>query len=362
MKPSRLKSTIFVLVVVVALAGGWFAWKWLEPAEDMQDFAWSNGRIEATEVNLATKLGGRLMEVFAEEGDTVQKGQALAKMDTRTLEADLRQAEAAVRQMEHKVAQAQSLVSSRSNEIKAAKALVSQRRSQEALSSKEAGRTAELFKQDVISRQAMDIDQTAKKTNSALLDAAQAQLQAALAAYDSAQSGVMEAQAGVEAARAQVETIQSNIDDSSLASPIDGRVLYRLAEPGEVLAAGGNVLTLLDITNVYMTFFLPTDEAGKVSIGAEARIVLDARKDISIPAKIIFVSPEAQFTPKSVETQTEREKLMFRVKARISPELLRAYAAQVKTGLPGLAYVRLVSDAQWPSVVPPLFQGNTAAQ
>ncbi|HEY9193529.1 MAG TPA: HlyD family efflux transporter periplasmic adaptor subunit, partial [Methyloversatilis sp.] len=131
-------------------------------------------------------------------------------------------------------------------------------------------------------------------------------------------------------------------------------VLYRLAEPGEVLAAGGKVVTLLDITDVYMTLFLPTSQAGRVAIGSEARIVLDVRPDISIPATVSFVSPEAQFTPKSVETRTEREKLMFRVRVKIAPDLLRAYAKQVKTGLPGVAWVRLDADSPWPATMPPL--------
>jgi HlyD family secretion protein len=362
MKTSRLTMLIIVIVVAAVLGAGWFVRRALQPDSGLEDFAWSNGRIEATEVNLATKLSGRLTAVLVEEGDTVHQGQVLARLDTRTLEADYRQAEASARQAEHKVAQALSLVASRQNEVKAAKALVAQRRSQKGLSSREAGRTAELFKKGVIAEESMDIDQTTKKSDAAQLDGALAQLNAALAALDSAQAGVLEARAGVDAAQAQMETIQSNIDDGVLTAPISGRVLYRLAEPGEVLAAGGNVLTLLDITNVYMTFFLPTDQAGMVAIGAESRIVLDALPRISIPASITFVSPEAQFTPKSVETQTEREKLMFRIKARISPELLMAYAERVKTGLPGVAYVRLRSGSEWPASVPPLFKEGMKAQ
>ena len=107
-----------------------------------------------------------------------------------------------------------------------------------------------------------------------------------------------------------------------LKSPIAGRVLYRLAEPGEVLAAGGKVLTVLELTDVYMTIFLPTALAGRIAVGSEARIVLDAVPQYVIPATISFVAARAQFTPKDVETRTEREKLMFRIKVRIDPELL----------------------------------------
>ncbi|MCY1241500.1 efflux transporter, RND family, MFP subunit [compost metagenome] len=131
-------------------------------------------------------------------------------------------------------------------------------------------------------------------------------------------------------------------------SPKPGRVQYRVAQPGEVLSAGGRVLNLVDVSDVYMTFFLPTAQAGRVAIGADARIVLDAAPQYVIPATISFVADVAQFTPKSVETEEERQKLMFRVKAKIPQDLLQKYIQQVKTGLPGMAYVKLDPNAEWP--------------
>ena len=98
-----------------------------------------------------------------------------------------------------------------------------------------------------------------------------------------------------------------------------------------------------------MTFFLPEAIAGKVRIGAEARIVLDALPNVPIPARISYVASTAQFTPKTVETRVERQKLMFRVKARIAPELLKKYIQYVKTGLPGVAWVQLNPDKPWPA-------------
>ena len=145
-----------------------------------------------------------------------------------------------------------------------------------------------------------------------------------------------------------VVSVAGDRADTILKSPRNGRVEYRLVEPGEVIPAGGNVVTLLDVLDVYMTFFLPTSEAGKVAVGADARIILDVRRDLPIPAKVSFVSPIAQFTPKEVETRSEREKLMFRVRVRIDPELLKPFADRVKTGLPGVGYVKLNTSAQWP--------------
>jgi HlyD family secretion protein len=109
------------------------------------------------------------------------------------------------------------------------------------------------------------------------------------------------------------------------------------------------VLNLVDLSDVYMTFFLPETLAGRVALGSEARIVLDAAPRYVIPAKISFVSSTAQFTPKTVETASEREKLMFRVRAQIDRELLLKHLEQVKTGLPGVAWVRIDPQAEWPA-------------
>jgi HlyD family secretion protein len=354
--PSNRLNRWLVLVLILACAiGAALAWRVLRKPVQPPAFASGNGRIEATEVNISTKLAGRLVEVLAREGDDVAVGQILARMDTRVLTADLREAEAAIVQAQHKKTSAAAALAQRQNEIAAAEALLAQRTSQLQLSTTEMRRTKELHSGGFVAREKMDVDVTATKTNTALVKAAQAQILAAQAALDAAQAGVLEAQAAVEAAQARAETIRADIDDSTLTAPVGGRVLYRLAEPGEVLAAGGNVLTLLDLSDVYMTLFLPTEQAGLAALGAETRIVLDARPDLSIPARVTFVSPQAQFTPKAVETRTEREKLMFRIKVNIPRDLLLAHAKQVKTGLPGVAWVQLDPSAPWPKDVPPLF-------
>ena len=120
-------------------------------------------------------------------------------------------------------------------------------------------------------------------------------------------------------------------------------------EPGEVLGAGGKVLNLVDLSDVYMTFFLPETVAGRVALGTEVRLVLDAAPQYVIPAQVSFVASTAQFTPKTVETASERQKLMFRVKARIDRALLAKHLEQVKTGLPGVACVRLDAQQPWPA-------------
>ena len=156
------------------------------------------------------------------------------------------------------------------------------------------------------------------------------------------------AQANVQAMEATVQRIAVELADSELKAPRDGRVQFLIAHPGEIVAAGGRVLQLIDLADVYMTFFLPETVAGRVALGSEVRIVLDAAPQYVIPARVSFVASTAQFTPKTVETASERQKLMFRVRAQIDRELLQRHIEQVKTGLPGVAWVRIDPQAPWP--------------
>jgi HlyD family secretion protein len=115
-----------------------------------------------------------------------------------------------------------------------------------------------------------------------------------------------------------------------------------------VVAAGQRVLTILDLNDIYMTIYLSANDAGKLMLGDEARVILDPVPQSVFPATISFVATEAQFTPKSVETAEEREKLMFRVKLQGDPKVLDQYHRQVKTGVRGLGFVRTDAKITWP--------------
>lgn len=338
-----------IALLVVVVLGIWGLVRVVRPARLPDGIASSNGRIEATEIDIATKIAGRIEAIFVDEGDYVSAGQVLAKMDTATLEAQLRQAKAQLQQAIVAVETAESIVAQRQAEKNAALALIAQRQAELEAARKNFERIDALAKSRVSSREELDEVRARYEGARAAVSAAEAQSAAADAAIGVAQSNVIQARAEVEAVQATIQRIQADIEDSTLRSPRDGRVQYRVAEPGEVLAAGGRVLNLVDLTDVYMTFFLPTRDAGRVAIGADVRLVLDAAPHLVIPAKATFVSDVAQFTPKTVETKEERQKLMFRVKARIDPDLLRKHIEQVKTGLPGMAYVQLDRNAEWPA-------------
>lgn len=313
----RIVTGAALTLIVAGVAVWWFYFR----TPLLVGFGSGNGRLEVQEIDVATKFPGRIAAVLVDEGDAVQAGQAVARMDTSSLDAQLREAEAQVQR-------------ARQGQL-TAKALIVQRRSEELLASRDLERARALYVNANISVKDYDRAQSAMKTAKAATTAAEAQL--------------AEAEAAITAALAQTERIQADLKESVLTAPRSGRVQFRLQEPGEVLAAGGKVVTLIDPTDVYMTVFLPAAEAGKVALEAPARIVLDAAPTLVIPASVSFVADKAQFTPKEVETRSEREKLMFRIKVQIDPELVKGHEAVVKPGLPGVAYVQLDSAAQWPS-------------
>ena len=343
------KGWLVGLLVVVLAAGGYYAWQKLGTDNLPAGIATGNGRIEAVEINIATKTPGRVQEILVNEGDFVTAGQVLARMDTTQLHAQLRQAEAQLRRAIIGVDTAKSLVAQREAEKKSAAAVIAQRNAEFDTANRKLQRSEQLIKTNAVPQQVLDDDRAAAEKATAAVAAAEAQLAAAEAAISSGRAQVVDAEASIDAAKAAVESIKADINDSALIAPRDGRVQFRVAQPGEVLAAGGRVLNLVDLGEVYMTFFLPTAQAGRVAIGSEVRLVLDAAPQWVIPAKATFVADVAQFTPKTVETEDERQKLMFRIKAHISPELLRKHIEQVKTGLPGRAYIRIDPNVEWPA-------------
>ncbi|BAP14758.1 HlyD family secretion protein [Alcanivorax sp. NBRC 101098] len=346
----RLIRVNIARVVVAAIVVGLGAWAWwfVQPKGLPEGFAAGNGRIEAVEIDVAAKTAGRVKEILANEGDFVRAGQVLAKMDSVVLEAQLREAQAQLRRALIGIETAQSQVTQREAEKQAAEAFIAQRKAELDAAKKRLDRTEELALKGAAALSMRDDDRAAFQAAKAAVGAAEAQAAAAQAAIGRAKSDVIGAQASVDAARATIQRIQADLDDSVLKSPRDGRVQYRVAQPGEVFSPGGVVLNMVDLADVYMTFFLPTEQAGRVALGTEARLVLDAAPQYVIPAQISFVADVAQFTPKMVETEEERQKLMFRIKARIDPDLLRKHLHQVKTGLPGMVYVRLDPQASWP--------------
>ena len=323
MNKKAIRWTVIGVIIVAGVAFGWQWWQGQKSALPA-DLAFGNGRIEAVQVDISTKIAGRVESILAKEGDLVQPDQTLAKIDTAQLRAQLLRAEADIASAESQVA--------------SAKASIAQAKAELILADQELSRARELVKKGHTSKETYDTRVSEVAVAKANLEAAEATL--------------VSRQRNVDAARADATEIQTQIDDCVLNSPTIGRVLYRLSEPGEVLGSGGKVLTLVNLADVYMEVFLPSAQAYRVAIGSEARVKLDIL-DVAIPATVSFVSPESQFTPKQVETPSERDKLMFRVKVRVPQDLVMKHIERVKTGVRGVAYIRLTplpgeKPSPWP--------------
>jgi len=324
---SRKKRRFQWIALALALLAGtggaaYHVWKQAHPPLPV-GISFGNGRIEADEVDIDTKYAGRVAELLVDIGDMVSPGQILARMDTRDIEQSLSKSEAQSRQAQHSVDEAE--------------ANLAQQQTQKTLARQEMDRARSLLKSGWTTQEVADQRQQA--------------LDGAVAGLNAAQARVMVARHALEAAQHDAGFYKVQIADNTLVAPKAGRIQYRLTNIGEVLPAGGKVFTMLDLSYVYMDIYLPTAEAGKVKVGADARIVLDAYPDHPIPAKVSFVASQAQFTPKTVETQTERDKLMFRIRMRIDVERLRAHADAVRSGLPGVGYVRWDSAIAWPKTL-----------
>jgi len=280
----------------------------------------TNGRIEATQVDVSAKYAGRLADITVEEGSEVKAGQVIGRISSPEYEAQLRAAQSNVEKTKQALAEAVALIDQRKAVLAAAKS--------------DFERGQELVGKQIITQQTFD----QRRRN-----------------YESADAGVVaanaqreQADAAIKSAQAEAERIEAVLHDLVLVSPRTGRVQYQLARNGEVVPAGGKVVTILDLADVYMTIFLPAASAGKLEIGDEARIILDPIPQYVIPASVSFVAADAQFTPKSVETQEEREKLMFRVKLKLDAEVLKRFSRRVKTGVRGLGVVRTNAATAWP--------------
>lgn len=322
MKSGAVQRLVQLIVLGAVAFVGWRAWERHQRAQVQlpEGITAGNGRIEAIQVDIATKYAGRIGDVLAREGSMVAPDDLLAHIDSTEMRAELEKANAQLAKAAEDVARAA--------------ADIVQKQSTADLNEKSFARSETLKRNKAIADQDFDESRARRDSSAAAVDVAKATLRSAEKAE--------------LAAAAEVSRQSAQLAEMTLKSPVRGRVLYRLAEPGMVLPAGDKVLTLLDLSDIYMEIFLPSREAARVRVGSEARIVLDVAPEYAARATVSFVSPEAQFTPKQVETRSERDKLMFRVKLQLPAELILPYLERIKTGLRGVGYVRLDDTVPWP--------------
>lgn len=306
--------------------------------------------LEGTDAVVATKVGGRLVEVLVREGDRVEAGQVVARLDCDDQEAVLALASARVKQAEAQVTLAETGVTGAKDAASAALAqvwVVSARAGsvdvQRKMASRDRERATTLASEGAAPKGTLDHAETAEKSLEAESRAAQASIGAASLAAKAQQATVGSAGAQVEVARTGLEVAKADMDRAKLAvaecelrAPRAAEVVDRLHEPGAVLGPGARVLTLVDLTRMKATFYLPNAELGRAATGAEAEVRVDAYPGHVYRGVVRHVASEAEFTPRNVQTREDRDRLVYAVEIELdNPERELRAGMPAEVVLPG---------------------------
>lgn len=300
---------VTLVLAGVAIIAGWG----LVRDKGGSDGLVANGTIEATEVEVSSKLPGRLAQLLVEEGDQVQAGQVIARLETSEVEAEVAQAQAALARAE---AQLKELIAgSRLQEIEEARANLQQAEDNLKLARDDWSRFDSLFKEGAISAQERD-----RAKNS--VEIAQSQLKAAQERYALVRIGprpetIEAARHERDRAKAALGMAQVRLRDSTILAPLAGIVLTKRAEQGEVVNPGFPIVILIDADDLWLRVYIPESEIGLVSIGQAATVTVDSFPNRRFEGKVVEISSKAEFTPRTVQTKKERVNLVFGVKIRL---------------------------------------------
>ena len=323
MNKRRLITIVALAGIAVAVAVSWKTKPWVAAVDTGAVTA--SGTVDATDVSISFRVPGILRQRPADEGSVVKPGEVLAALDTREASARLRQAQAAELAAQARLRDTEQ--GYRPQEIAEAGAHVQQVQANLANLKEEARRSENLSATGAVSRQRRDKDDAAASV-------AQEQHRAASERLKLLQSGfrketIAVARAQLAEAQAAVEAAKIALEDLQVTSTINGTVTRKHAEPGETLAAGRPVVTITDVTHPWVRVYMPENQIGKVQLGAPARIKIDTFPDREFTGRVSYVSSQAEFTPKNVQTQEERVKLVFAVNVTVdNPE------GALKPGMP----------------------------
>ncbi len=270
-----------------------------------------HGRLEAVSVDLGPKVAGRVLEMRVREGDRVKAGDLLARLDLGDAAIAVARDQAGVRSAEARFSDLKE--GSRRAEIAAAEAEVIDRKAAERLAAAERDRQLALYKQEVGTQRDYDQAQTEWERARAAVKVSEEKLKLARDGFRSKETAA--AKADSERAAAVLQQALTNAREAEIYAPADGVILHRLAEPGQLIAAGQPAVTMAFAGRLYVRTFIPETSLGKVKMGSTARVTVDAHSKREFLAHITEISPDAEFTPKAVETQTERVNLVYAAKA-----------------------------------------------
>jgi HlyD family secretion protein len=290
----------------------------------------ASGTIEAVEVNVAAKVSGQVLELAVDEGDRVGPGDKLAVIDHATPDIQLRQAEAGVRLAEAQLALL--IKGARAEDIQQAEAALTQAESGFKVADDDARRMTELLKTESVTPKQKD-DAEARLT------VAKAQRNAAVEALNKLRKlarpeEIQAAEARLAQAAAAADLLKKTISDCTITAPAGGIVTHKAVEAGELVTPGATVVTLVELDSVYVVIYVTEKELGRIRLGDAAEVKIDAFAERTFPGKVTYISPEAEFTPKNVQTKEDRVKLVFGVKVEIENR-----EGLLKPGLPADAVI-----------------------
>ena len=367
----KKRRVVLILLVLAAAAGG--AWYWYSDRMNATNNIQVSGNLELTQVDLSFKTAGRMTELAVREGDFVKKGDLIAKLDSAQLEQQLLRDQAAVASAQSSLQQLQTtieyqaatidsdistrraelaqmqahldelLAGSRPQEIQQAQSAVADAKAWNDQAKSDWERAQTLFSREDISKSQFDqarakLDSTAAQLRQAQdrlalvqegprkedIAGARAQVARAQAAVQTAEANRIELRrkqeeltarrSEIDRTRAQVGMTQTQIADSTIIAPIDGVVLVKSAEAGEVLAAGTTIVSLGDIAHPWLRAYINETDLGRIKLGGKVKLSTDSFPGKTYDGRISFISSEAEFTPKQIQTKEERVKLVYRIK------------------------------------------------
>ena len=356
------KQVFYIVIGCIIIGLGWFFWR--QQANKLPDgFLVAGGRVEGREIIVSSRVQGRVLSLLADEGNIVKKGQILAVLDSEQIQAqvvgaqeNLRvaqlQKEQAGYDLEYARRNSDSTIWAAQASIENVQAQLEKAQAVKEIAESNYQRYLQLYKDGAISAREFDSKKLDYESSMAdvtamiqVHEAAKANMAAAQSskvAIDIKQKQFEASQAGVESLRAKLAELQANQKELQVQSPVDGTVITRPVEVGQVVNAVSPLFLIIDLRNIYMKIYVPEQQIGKVHLGSEARIYVDAYPDRHFNGKVTKISDQAQFTPKNVETKEERVKLVFAVEVTVeNPE------GMLKPGMPGDVVLRWKEDLPW---------------
>jgi len=333
-----MKRLVIVIFVLAAVAGALF-YLFTRDKKKEDPFIKVSGNIETTEVGVGFKIPGRIVSIAVQEGDWIEKGKVLAKLDDEDLRQRLELARATLRSAQARLKKL--LAGSRPEELREAEAILQQAQFDLENKQTQYERMKLLFDRRVIAKETLDNSETAYKV-------AKAALQKATENYQLVKEGprkedIEDARAQVEQAQASLKLAETQFSYTVLHAPISGVVLVKSGEIGEVVNPGTSILTLGDIENVWLKAYIPETDLSKVKWGQEVMVTTDLRPQKVYKGRISFISSQAEFTPKQIQTEKERVTLVYRIKVDIpNPD------RELKPGMPADGKILLSSSPQKP--------------